>query len=292
MTISTLQYRYPSLYKNFMNYPLEIKECIGGDDTEVLDWFRTINTAGERLTAQELRNANYTGPWLLDAKRYFSKYRKNAAETAAEKIGKNYYNKKLRSERQEVLELALQWITNSTDDKDIIAYMAAHQNDSNANELYRYFKEVIDWAKDCFPEGMSAEDSRSIRWGELYATYKDEEYDPEILMTRWQEAKTGHNNKEHNATNHKMAIYCFTGNEQDLNLRAFDRGMKETVYQLQNGKCGRCGKAIKGDTTVTLVKSKQLVIKYALCDTCKRSFLKWLYKRGEYHEKVQGIHQV
>ena len=56
--------------------------------------------------------------------------------------------------------------------------------------------------------------------------------------------------------------------------------------------CGRCGKAIKGDTTVTLVKSKQLVIKYALCDTCKRSFLKLLYKRGEYHEKVQGIHQV
>ena len=54
--------------------------------------------------------------------------------------------------------------------------------------------------------------------------------------------------------------------------------------------CGRCGKTIKGDTTVTLVKSKQLVIKYALCDTCKRSFLKWL--RGEYHEKVQGIHQV
>jgi hypothetical protein len=42
-------------------------------DSERLEWFRTINIAGEELTDQELRNAVYAGPWTADAKRYFSK---------------------------------------------------------------------------------------------------------------------------------------------------------------------------------------------------------------------------
>ena len=44
-----------------------------GSDSEKLQWFKTINIAGEKLTDQELRNAVYSGSWLSDAKRYFSK---------------------------------------------------------------------------------------------------------------------------------------------------------------------------------------------------------------------------
>ncbi len=44
-----------------------------GTDKEKLDRFKIINIAGEQLTAQKLRNAIYTGEWLTEAKKYFSK---------------------------------------------------------------------------------------------------------------------------------------------------------------------------------------------------------------------------
>ena len=50
-----------------MNYKLMIYIC-EGNDKEKLDWFKIINIAGEELTAQELRNAIYTGPFISDAK--------------------------------------------------------------------------------------------------------------------------------------------------------------------------------------------------------------------------------
>ena len=58
--------------EQILNYKLMVYYC-EGDDSEKLDWFETINIAGEKLTKQELRNAIYTGSWLTDAKRHFSK---------------------------------------------------------------------------------------------------------------------------------------------------------------------------------------------------------------------------
>src|SRR5690348_9783624 len=55
-----------------LNYPLMVYTC-SGTDSEKLEWFKTINIAGEELTDQELRNAVYSGSWASDAKRYFSK---------------------------------------------------------------------------------------------------------------------------------------------------------------------------------------------------------------------------
>ena len=54
------------------NYELMVYFC-SGTDSEKLEWFRTINIAGVKLREQELRNATYTGLWLTDAKKYFSK---------------------------------------------------------------------------------------------------------------------------------------------------------------------------------------------------------------------------
>ena len=242
INIGNLQHRYPELYERFMNYELEVKECVDGTKDEVLDWFRTINTAGERLTEQELRNADYTGPWLLDAKKYFSKYRNTATKTPAEQIGENFFNKKLRPERQEILELALQWKVNSKKNTDILNYMEAHYKDKNALELWRYFQNVIDWAHECFPE-MAKEDSQKINWGALYAAYNDQELDPDLLMTRWAEVKLGYTNKELlNITYQKMAKYCITGNKQDLSVRCFTDKDRATLYRLQNKKCAKCGK--------------------------------------------------
>ena len=58
-----------------------------GTDSEKLEWFRTINIAGEKLTEQELRNAVYSGSWVTDAKRTDSQLAiwRNGGSTPAEK---------------------------------------------------------------------------------------------------------------------------------------------------------------------------------------------------------------
>lgn len=111
-----------------------------GNDREKLDWFKTINIAGEKLTEQELRNAVYTGTWLTDAKWYFSK-----TSCPAYSIGSDYLNGS--PIRQEYLETALSWISEDA----IEEYMATHQHKPNANELWLYFQSVINWVRAVFP---------------------------------------------------------------------------------------------------------------------------------------------
>jgi len=60
--------------EQLLNYKLMVYFC-SGEDSEKLEWFKTINIAGEKLTDQELRNAVYSGSWVSDAKRYFSNTR-------------------------------------------------------------------------------------------------------------------------------------------------------------------------------------------------------------------------
>jgi len=116
--------------EQILNYKLMVYFC-SGTDSERLDWFRTINIAGEKLTEQELRNAVYSGSWVTDAKRYFSK-----TGCAAYNIGHNYLNGS--PIRQEYLETAIDWISEGK----IEEYMAKHQHDQNANALWLYFQSV------------------------------------------------------------------------------------------------------------------------------------------------------
>jgi hypothetical protein len=113
--------------EQILNYKLMIYLC-SGTDSEKLEWFKTINIAGERLTDQELRNAVYAGSWVTDAKRYFSK---NGC--VAYQIGSDYLNGS--AIRQEYLETAIDWISESK----IEEYMAKHQNEPNATALWIYF---------------------------------------------------------------------------------------------------------------------------------------------------------
>src|ERR1035437_4915030 len=121
-----------------LNYELMIYFC-EGTDKERLDWFRIINIAGEILTEQELRNAVYTGSWLSDAKLKFSKTG-CAAYLLANDGGQLMGGSPIR---QEYLEKTLAWIGNN----EIREYMAMHQKDQNANELWDYFKSTIEWTR-------------------------------------------------------------------------------------------------------------------------------------------------
>ena len=67
--------------QTILDYELTVYVC-EGTEAEKLEWFKRINIAGEVLTPQELLNATYTGPWLADAKNYFSKRNCVAAKMA------------------------------------------------------------------------------------------------------------------------------------------------------------------------------------------------------------------
>src|ERR1017187_766719 len=150
-----------------MNYKLMVYLC-SGTESEKLEWFKTINIAGEKLTDQELRNAVYAGSWVSDAKRYFSK-----PGCAAYGLGSNYMTGS--PIRQDYLETAIEWINNG----NIEAYMATHQHDPNASALWRYFQDVIEWVKTTFT--VYRKDMKGIEWGALYSKYKDVLYDTKKL---------------------------------------------------------------------------------------------------------------
>jgi hypothetical protein len=209
--------------EQILDYELSIYIC-EGTDKERLDWFKIINIAGMKLTEQELRNAIYTGPWLTDAKRWFSKTGGPAA-AVGDKLVSGTAN------RQEILEKALKWISNSQIDQ----YMADHQHDSNADELWQYFQSMIDWVNRVFPN----QDSSRVRlmkgldWGVLYNNHKDDDLNAQDLEKRIVELI------DDDEVEGKRGIYEYllTGDERTLSLRAFDEKTKIKKYQEQEGIC-------------------------------------------------------
>jgi hypothetical protein len=203
-----------------LDYKLMVYQC-SGTDTEKLDWFKTINIAGEKLTDQELRNAVYSGSWVTDAKRYFSKNGCPAYGLAGDYLNGTAI-------RQDYLETAIKWINND----DIDGYMAAHQHDENASQLWNYFRSVISWVERTFPKKRKKE-MKGQDWGMLYNTYKDELYDTDKL-----EKEIAKLMMDDDVSNKKgIYSYVLTRDERKLNIRAFTDAMKRKKYEEQGGKC-------------------------------------------------------
>ncbi|MCX6146104.1 MAG: DUF262 domain-containing protein [Candidatus Kapabacteria bacterium] len=208
--------------KQILNYKLMVYIC-SGTDSERLDWFRTINIAGEKLTDQELRNAVYAGKWLTDAKRYFSK-----SGCAANSIGSNYLNGS--SIRQEYLETAIDWISN----KNIEVYMSKHQHDPSASALWIYFQSVVSWVQATFP--TYRKEMKGIDWGNLYNRFKD----TLLSATKLEEEILKLIDDDDVQSIKGIYIYVLTRDEKHLNLRQFDDKTKLKVYGKQNGICPKC----------------------------------------------------
>ena len=211
--------------EQILNYELMIYFC-EGTDKERLDWFRTINIAGEKLTDQELRNAVYTGPWLSDAKLKFSKSG-CAAYHLANDGGALLTGSSIR---QEYLETALSWINNG----EVADYMAKHQHDKNANELWEYFQNVIAWVRKAFPNHRK--EMANVNWGELHNQFKDKKLDAKKL-----EAEVAKLMQDEDVTK-KSGIYPYvlTRQERHLSIRAFNDKMKREAYERQKGVCAKC----------------------------------------------------
>lgn len=210
-----------------LDYKLLVYFCEGNDE-ERLAWFRVINIAGLKLTEQELRNANYTGTWLTSAKAYFSKTNCVASLTA-----KGYY--KAEVNRQGLLELALKWIS-ARDNKRIEDYMSEHQHDENADELWFYFKNVIDWVKVKFT--TYRREMCGLDWGLMYNEFsslpldakKLEEEISRLMLDSEVENKKG------------IYMYVLSRKAKYLNLRQFEDDIKRQKYEMQKGICPHCVK--------------------------------------------------
>jgi len=210
-----------------LEYELMIYFC-EGTDKERLDWFRVINTFGEKVNEQEIRNAVYTGPWLSDAKLKFSKTN-CVAYLLANDGGKLVNGSPIR---QEYLETALSWIN----DGKIENYMAKHQHDKNADELWQYFQDVIAWVRNTFTNYRK--EMKDVAWGKLYNENKDRKFDSKKI-----EKEIAKLMEDEDVTNKKgIYSYILTREEKHLNIRAFSPKQKREAYERQKGICPVCKK--------------------------------------------------
>ena len=154
----------PDIKKKFLDYKLMIYVC-EGDPSEKLEWFRTINIKGKPLNEQEIRNAIYAGPFISDAKRHFSK--KNCG---AYRLGKDLVIGS--PERQDLLKQALEWMAEHEKREgkmtSAVQYMAVHQHDPNANNLWTYYQNVLNWAKTNFDLKKFKKIMKGLDWAMLY----------------------------------------------------------------------------------------------------------------------------
>ncbi|MDE2767885.1 MAG: DUF262 domain-containing protein [Chloroflexota bacterium] len=210
-----------------LDYELQVYFC-EGTASEKLAWFEIVNIAGEELTKQELRNAVYAGPWVTDAKRYFSRNGGPAHGVAGEYLSG-------AANRQIYLETAIKWAKD--DGQTIEDYMAVHQSDQTATALWSDFRTVIDRVKAVFPNYRP--NMKGVDWGSLYEYMKDERLDPTVL-----EAEVKRLILDDDVTR-KAGIYAYllTGDEKNLNIRPFSAAMKQVAFERQQGICNECHKS-------------------------------------------------
>ena len=222
--------------QHILDYELQIYVC-EGTDQEKLDWFKIINIAGVKLTDQERRNAIFTGSWLADAKRWFS--RRNCP---AYQIGEKYVNTSgdQAVDRQGLLEIGLEWITGGKDEI-VEKYMAVHQHDADAQELWQYYQEVIAWIERVFP--TYRKDMKGLDWGKFYREHKDDSLNAAKLEARIKELI----DDEEVQSLKGIYEYLLTGDEKTLNLRTFDDKTKRKKYEAQGGICPVCKKHFEID---------------------------------------------
>ena len=229
---STYEENHPEVCEKILGHVLEIKFCSGGSFQEKLDWFEIINTHGEKLTPQELRNGVYSGPWVTDAKRYFSK-----PNGAAIVKGGDYVSAVI--DRQGFLETGIKWIAGDSDEQ-IKDYMAKHRNKKDAKELFKHFEAVIDWVEWIFPNYK--DEMKGVDWGRLYREYHHVKgFDPAKLAERVDMLMAD----EDIDVKKGIYEYLLSGKKKHLNLRQFSNAERRVLYERQKGICPGCSDEFK-----------------------------------------------
>ncbi len=197
--------------------PLLIYIC-EGEESEIKEWFKTINIAGVPLKEQELLNAVYSGPFVTKAKEEFS----NSQNAMVQKWSA-YISGAVN--RQDYLHTALEWVSRN----NIGDYMSLHRYDDNINELKNYFTSVIDWVSSTF--SMVEKEMCGLEWGRLYEAYHKQPYSVETIAQRVKDLYA-----DPYVKNRKGVFEFILGGETDtklLDVRVFDEATKRLVYNKQ-----------------------------------------------------------
>jgi hypothetical protein len=206
---------------------LLIYEC-EGTESEIIEWFKTINITGVPLNNQELLNAVYYGPFVTLGKEEFS----NSQNSNIQKWNKYVSGS---ANRQEFLECALDWVSKG----NIDGYMTRHRHDKNITELKQYFNSVIDWVSSIFINIES--EMRGLEWGRLYETYHKKAYDPAKVSKEVRKLYGDSYIK-----NRKGIFEYVLGGSADtklLEVRVFDEATKKAVYATQKAKAEAKGES-------------------------------------------------
>ena len=212
---------FGGMAKDKQNKILETKlliyEC-EGTESQIKEWFRTINIAGVPLNNQELLNAVYSGPFVTRAKEEFSNSQNaNIQKWSAYVSGS--------ANRQEFLECALDWVSKG----NIGDYMSKHRKEKNIDELKKYFNTVIDWVSGVFTDIES--EMRGLEWGRLYEEYHEKTYNPAKIS-----AEVHKLYGDPYIKNRKGIFEYVLGGSVDtklLDIRVFDEATKRSVYAKQ-----------------------------------------------------------
>ncbi len=213
--------------KLILNSHLTIYVC-EGEESEIKEWFKTINIAGVPLVQQELLNSVYSGPFVTLAKAEFS----NSHNSNMQKW-QSYI--KGSPERQGILEVALKWVCKG--ECDVGEYMSRHRNDNNINELKTYFNSVIDWISSVFIDVKK--EMCGLEWGRLYEKFHKTPYNQKEISKRVNELY-----EDYAVTCHKGIFEYILGGEIDpklLNIRLFDDRIKKKVYARQTNEAKEKG---------------------------------------------------
>mgnify|MGYP000917849460 FL=1 len=247
-TLSLCEYvdgKFAYDFKNFFNQPADIQKLIldypltiylcEGEPSEKLEWFKTINIAGKPLNEQEINNAVYAGPFVTDAKRHFSK-----SNCGAYRLGKDLVNG--TPIRQEFLKKALEWMaeheTREGKPQSVVGYMAEHQHDPNANNLWTYFQNVLNWTITNFDLKKFKKIMKGLNWALYYDKYHSTTLDTADLASRISKLILDSDVQK------QMGIipYVLTGDERHLDLRSFPEDIKLAVWEKQHHICPSCQK--------------------------------------------------
>ena len=210
-------YMAEDLKERILKTELLVYEC-EGTESEIKEWFKTINIAGVPLNTQELLNAVYSGPFVTLCREEFS----NSQNANIQKW--NAYISGTVN-RQDFLERALERVSRGEVEK----YMSLHRFDTNINEIKSYFNSVIDWISAVFIDVES--EMRGLEWGRLYETYHRKPYNPQEVSAKVRELYSDPYIK-----NRKGVFEYILGGMQDsklLEVRVFDEATKKKVYAQQ-----------------------------------------------------------
>ena len=203
-----------------LNNKLLVYVC-EGTESQIKEWFKTINIAGVPLNSQELLNAVYSGSFVTLARAEFS----NSQNANIQKWSAYIRGS---ANRQEFLERALEWVSKS----NISDYMSSHRHDDNITELKGYFTSVIDWVSSMF---LNVENEmRGLDWGRLYETYRNTPYDPKTISEQVKALYADPYVKSRKGVFEYILGGCV--DTKLLDVRIFDSATKRVVYDGQTTK--------------------------------------------------------